>query len=223
MADFPEWQHKYTATKPYAGDGYGSKAQIRVEAGLYYLQGNKRPYFSVTGEIFIPGRRDFEAGGCLHDEIVRHWPELAPVIALHLSDDQGDPMHAEANGWCQLAGYYGGAGERYHAGNGKIQHWKPGGVFDGYRESTPEECLVSFAEHVRISVDEARQLAEQWRANLIPSRLVHPADILPAVIAPEDWRPVRAAFRAWLEAQRERYAAQVQAAIETLDRLIAGV
>jgi len=56
----------------------------------------------------------------------------------------------EANGWYQLAGYYGGAGETYHMGNTD-------------RRPTPDECLTQFAEHVRIPVDDARVLAEGWR------------------------------------------------------------
>lgn len=93
-------------------DRYGPDALITVTAGLRKLDGNERPYFSVTGAV----RSDSEMGGCIHREILRRWPELAPVVALH----------SEANGWYWLAGYYDGAGERYHGGNGQRQHWRDG-------------------------------------------------------------------------------------------------
>jgi hypothetical protein len=216
---FPEWQHKITRTKPYNGAEYGPGATITVKAGLHYFGGNSAPYFSVTGEITRPRRRDADTAGAIHEEILRHWPELAPVIDLHLSDHNGTPMYAEANGWYQLAGYYGGAGERYHAGNGDRQHWNADGSFDGYRHSTPDECLQSFAEHVRINVDAARQLADTWRQHMIPSYVRHEADILPIDRVPEDWHPVRAAFVAWLQAQGERFAAEARAAIAVLGTL----
>lgn len=66
-----------------------------VDARLYLLNGNTRPYFSVTC-WFKKGREEW--GGASHDEILAVYPELAPVVALHLSDDTGAPMHTEANG-----------------------------------------------------------------------------------------------------------------------------
>lgn len=59
-------------------------------------------------------------------------------------------MHAAANGWYWLAGYYGGAGERYHGGSGD------------YRKS-PEDCLTIFADHVRVTTDHALYLADRWQ------------------------------------------------------------
>jgi hypothetical protein len=81
-------------------DGYGHGATITATAGLHQIGGNDRPYWSVTAEVVTPAsnhRRDIEAGGCMHDEILQHFPELAPVVALHLADDTGTPMHALAN------------------------------------------------------------------------------------------------------------------------------
>jgi hypothetical protein len=118
---FPEWQHRYISTRradsvaKRCGRRYG---YMRVEAGLHHLRGNPLPYFSVTAEIYYPGHQNNPfACGCMDEDVLRLWPKLAPVVALHLCDSTGLPMHAEANGWYQLAGYYEGAGERYHAGN----------------------------------------------------------------------------------------------------------
>lgn len=192
-----EWSHKFTATKNYLGKDYGGSRRISVEAGLHHLQGNSRPYFSVTGEIGRPGARDCDTCGCIHPEILAYWPELAPVIALHLSDDLGQPMHMEANGWYQLAGYYSGADEQYHAGNSQGHH---GGE---YRHPTPAECLQQFAEHVRIPLSQAQELAEQWRNS-------------------DDWKASRRWFGQWLETQAKRFNTEAMAARRLLNELIAG-
>lgn len=190
------WQHKFEATRPYPK--YGPKYKITVEAGLHKFEGDAHPYFSVTGHVWKPGARDWECCGCLHDLLVEQWPELAPVIALHLSDDTGTPMHAEANSWYQLAGYYGGAGEQYHAGNSK-------GTYDGeYRTPKPEECLAQFADYVRIPVDEAQTLAEQWRCD-------------------DDPKASRRWFGEWIKAQAPRWDSEALAARQVLDKLREGV
>lgn len=147
---FPEWQHLFVARKPFKAPGYGGSCLIEVMAGLLYLKGNRRPYFSVTAAIGTARQLqtgDWQAGGCCHSEIAEAWPELAPVIALHLSDDIGLPMHAEANGWYSLAGYYGGAGEQYHRGH----------------DTPPDKCLQVFADHVRLPLADAKALADGWR------------------------------------------------------------
>jgi hypothetical protein len=189
-----EWTHRFTAVKPCPT--YASRCNIKVEAGLHHLEGNSRPYFSVTGEIYRPGARDCECCGCIHDEIAKHWPELQPIIALHLSDDTGMPMHGAANSWYQLAGYYNGAGERYHAGNNRGNH------SGQYREPTPDECLQSFADYVRIPIEEAQALAEQWRCD-------------------DDYASTKRWFMQWFAGQADRFQREADEGKALLDRLIA--
>lgn len=75
---------------------YG-KASFTVTAELHSIGGQK-PYFAVT-----VSSRDF--GGCCHDLSAKVWPEISGFIPLHLSDENGTPMHAKANGlyWIQQA------------------------------------------------------------------------------------------------------------------------
>lgn len=87
-----------------------------ADSKLHLLGGNARPHFSVTGELWKTEgayRRGNESGlltcGAIHDEILAGFPELAPVVAVHLADDDGVPMHAVANGWY----FYSGAAEAY--------------------------------------------------------------------------------------------------------------
>jgi len=72
-----------------------------------------------------------DGGGACHDIILKLWPELAPVVALHLSDDRGVPMHFEANGL-------------YHLG------------FSPY--TPPKHGLLFAARHFRISVTDAERV-----------------------------------------------------------------
>lgn len=84
---------------------------------------------------------------------------------MHLSDIDGAPMHAAANGWYHLAGYFPDAfGEQYHGGNSQ-RHFA-----DGYRMPTSDECLEVFADHCRIGMTEARTIAEQIRAVAMAAR-----------------------------------------------------
>jgi hypothetical protein len=96
------WSHKYTNTRTTPGPAAaGIKAtRIAVTAGLHKLDGNDRPYFSVTCRIDEQARNNRwqeAGGGADHAEILRNFPRLAPIVAMHLSDDNGQPVHAVAN------------------------------------------------------------------------------------------------------------------------------
>ena len=150
------------------GEFLGRKAaRMNVCGGVHYLKGNSAPHFSLTCYILKSGH--VVGGGCMHDEILKRFPRLKPLVALHLSDISGAPMHAEANGWYQLAGALGGMGEQYHSGNSNRNFPAtppPGKPWQNteHRFPTPAECLESFAEHCRIPVPEAGALAERVRA-----------------------------------------------------------
>jgi hypothetical protein len=94
-----------------------------------------KPYFSVTGETE-------HSGGCLHDEILKSRPDLQPLVDLHLSNLDGVPMHAEANGWYWLA--------------------KAAEIHTPYEpEQSPEICLKYFCDHCRISTVEAEIIIDR--------------------------------------------------------------
>lgn len=62
--------------------------------------------FSITGDIYQAGKpkidKYFISGGCIHEAILKHFPKFAPFVHLHLSDWEGVPMHAVANGFYHL-------------------------------------------------------------------------------------------------------------------------
>lgn len=77
-------------------EGYGRNAALRVEVRFDDECRNGHNTFTITAEVRIPGRRDIEACGCLHEDIAEVFPELAPLIKWHLVSSDG-PMHYLAN------------------------------------------------------------------------------------------------------------------------------
>lgn len=133
----------FTATKRTA-----NKSRLTVTVKVPGDPGQK--YFSVTAEETAYRRRAPHACGRLHDEVLEHFPDLRDVVALHLSDSEGAPMHAEVNGWWWLVG---AVGEELAAGA------RP--------DQSPEECRTILAEHLRLS---ARATSDIINATVIIAR-----------------------------------------------------
>jgi hypothetical protein len=110
----------------------GEKYRIDVIADLVHRDGNSNAYFAIGGDIFRlakNGRKVHESGGCIHDDIIKHFPQLQLLVDLHLADEDGVPMHAYEN-----AAYWAGQ-TKYQALNVKV-----------------------LAKHLRITQDEANRL-----------------------------------------------------------------
>lgn len=85
-------------------EGYTPSGEwIEVTYGLQSI-GSQRPYFSVTASMWTNkavARRHPNnpyAVGQLTEEIHTTFPDLHDVVAIHLSNSDGEPMHAVANG-----------------------------------------------------------------------------------------------------------------------------
>lgn len=90
--------------------GYGPGAMLTATVRYDDQCGNGHNSFAITGVVVTPAskrRHDIEAGGCLHDDIARVFPELAPFIKWHLCGANGQ-IHYMAN-------------TVYHAGD--RDHW----------------------------------------------------------------------------------------------------
>lgn len=72
------------------GNSYRIVAEVRHDDEC----GNGHNIFSITGTIWQGGRE--VCGGCIHEEIAKHFPELAPFIKWHLTSTDA-PMHYVAN------------------------------------------------------------------------------------------------------------------------------
>lgn len=175
------------------------RISIAVHFGLHYIRGNSAPHFSVTiGNGWVNGRDSF--GGADHETIVRELPELADVAALHLSDIDGLPMHAEANGWYQLAGAAGGFNERYHGGQEQYgRKPDPLGVLANHARITRADAEAIVQDVVEYDVQVRETVA--WK------------DRVSGVAGRERWRQIVESFKPrWKEeadAAIEKYALKV--------------
>lgn len=91
-------QKKTYGPAKYSKDGhsYQIKAEVRWDDEC----GNGHNSFSITSDVWlcdVKGNRvQWASGGCQHDLVAVHFPELAPFIKWHLSSSDG-PMHYIAN------------------------------------------------------------------------------------------------------------------------------
>ena len=77
--------------------GYGVPAKLTVNIRFDDNCKNGHNSFAITGDVVATSGRNRDlAGGCVHEEIAKVFPELAPLIKWHLvSTDR--PMHYAAN------------------------------------------------------------------------------------------------------------------------------
>jgi hypothetical protein len=78
---------------------WGKRRTITATLELHSI-GDQAPYFSATAEVrngYITNGDPIESCGCMHDEILRFFPDAAPVVAVHLSTEDGVPIHAFEN------------------------------------------------------------------------------------------------------------------------------
>jgi hypothetical protein len=140
--------------------GYGAGAEITVNVRFDDQCRNSHNSFAITADVVTPRSRrlgDIEAGGCLHDEIARVFPELKSLIEWHLFDTRG-PMHYVAN-------------TVYHASNRADSRYEPG-------EACRWETRVKFS-NFPITFTFAKRFREflQARAESNARRLVSPVAV----------------------------------------------
>jgi hypothetical protein len=90
-------QHHKHGPKVFTKNGQ----KYRITANVRYDDdcGNGHNSFSITGDVDRQNEAGHwynDSGGCIHDEIAKHFPELRPFIKWHLCSSNG-PMHYTAN------------------------------------------------------------------------------------------------------------------------------
>ncbi len=120
-------KQQYKSYGPRPVDGYGKGAAIWAHVRHDDECGNGHNSFAITGTVREPGRRDEVAGGCLHDDIAKAFPELAPLIRFHLFDTDGGPMHYIAN-----AAHLAGDRDCWGRAAGEASAWETAVEFAGF-------------------------------------------------------------------------------------------
>jgi hypothetical protein len=163
------------------GRTYRITAKVRYDDQC----GNGHNGFGITADIDEKrgnGWYDY-AGGCCHDEIVKHFPELAPYIKWHLMDSDG-PMHylpnvlflaGDRDCWGLRNGEF-----RQHKSCGKIQNNGIAGVpnwvlelpdresRDVYATTKPAPVTLEWKAYGRTGEGKARELEAARRVAIWP-------------------------------------------------------
>jgi hypothetical protein len=117
-------KQQYKSFGPRPIKGYGKGAAIWAHVRYDDECGNGHNSFGITGTVLVPHQRDIAAGGCLHDEIAKAFPELAKYIKWHLCSSDG-PMHYVAN-----TRYFAGDRDCNGLVKGEPSSWEYGVRFD---------------------------------------------------------------------------------------------
>lgn len=107
------------------------KETLKLEISYDDECGNGHNSFHMTGDLWETapnGRKVHIAGGCVHDEIKRFFPEYAKYIKWHFMNSDG-PMHYPGNA-------------TYHAGNRDYN-----GLLEGEPHTLHDATYVKFGEH----------------------------------------------------------------------------
>lgn len=85
---------KYKETKK-----IGENTFIDVEIGLRYIKENGYSYFYAVGDVYElkRARKKIIPSGCIHEEILKYFPEFKTFVQLHGNSSYGMPMHMISN------------------------------------------------------------------------------------------------------------------------------
>ena len=113
-------QNKTEATNKQKSDALFYKTTKQENGYIYDVEirlddENKNGHqdFSITGTVYAGSRseRNILHCGCIHEDILKYFPEFKKFVALHLADFSGTPMFVCANAYYRLKnkfeGYYG--------------------------------------------------------------------------------------------------------------------
>jgi hypothetical protein len=164
-------EHVKSQTKKWKStDAWQGGNVVRVIATVRHDDscGNGHNTFSITGEVYILGtgnRWRLESCGCVHDDISKHIPELAPFIKWHLCSTDG-PMHYVANTVYHASDIPEDNGKRYFYLENKlikivdieekermIKKYGSNAVFSLYPNPMAKEADIEAARHCAIWPD----------------------------------------------------------------------
>jgi hypothetical protein len=133
-------QYKHFGPRPI--DGYGPRAALWATVRFDDECGNGHNTFAITGQVRVPRRKESVAWGCLHDEIAKVFPELAPLIKWHLCSTDG-PLHyiqntvflaGDKDCWGRRAGEPSAWDHGIRFGDSPVTHYIPGAFWSWLQE-----------------------------------------------------------------------------------------
>lgn len=150
-ATLPESKLTKKQVKTYGPKIFGEgKSQFRIVAEVRYDDecDNGHNSFGITATIEEKRGNKWRdcSWGCCHDEVAKHFPELAPFIKWHLFDAIG-PMHYVAN-------------TVYHAGNRNLVSARSCAV---WLDATDEQLCSEPEELKRLLLERLPALIEEFK------------------------------------------------------------
>ena len=155
----------------------GKAHSIVAKISLSECGNNGYENFSLTGEIYdlTQSRRDPLTCGCIHDDLLEHFPTLVHLVALHLSDQDGIPMYGVANGFYWFTGCFPDAlGSKYAPNKGRDARTeeKCKAIMQEHLRATDAEMLAIFAANPRTEVEfsaalESLGFRAKWKAEAL--------------------------------------------------------
>jgi len=163
--------------KVISGEEYGvnKPVTLTVTAELIKLGANEYPHFTITGEVSRNDKRYRDPVlecGAIHDTITQHFPELAPLVTVHLSAPDGVPMHAEPNAryWAGLCTYPDGSpmGEYKPlmlASHLRVSLQLAGEIREAMAQGLPWQTITSHANLIQLWSEQAGAARKLLRDN----------------------------------------------------------
>lgn len=162
MTDSQLTKHQVRVFGPRPIAGYGTDGTITASVRFDDQCGNGHNTFSITCEVVTREsrrRHDLAAGGCMHDEVARMFPELAPFVRWHLCSTNG-PMHYVANTMYHL-------GRTRYVDAANLEHARRTAIWPDMPEGFMSSgTLVSNAYVERALLDRLAALLKEFRRDV---------------------------------------------------------
>tara|TARA_Y100000310_G_scaffold326752_1_gene392080 strand:- start:454 stop:1284 length:831 start_codon:yes stop_codon:yes gene_type:complete len=154
---------------------YGKVCRIKAIAQLGGGGRHQKPHFSLTGDIINWRCSTPSTFGCIHPQIKKAFRGKFDLIeALHLSDEDGVPMHAVENAW----------------------YWAGGTEWNGDGKDNPPH-VYHLANHLRIAWAEAERIVSVVGGRTLPSLAKSDLSAYIDALRPR-WKAEAEEARAWL-------------------------
>jgi hypothetical protein len=175
IQELPESKLVKQQTKKYGPTFYiENDKQYRITVTVRYDDqcGNGHNSFGITAEIDEwCGYWTNDCGGCCHEHVAKHFPELTPLIKWHLTSTDG-PMHYLQNAkyWAGHSGYR--EGKPNNPPN--LEHLKSTIVYGALPEDENfvlDDCIYSDARGFTWNEAKCNELAD-WLVNRLPALML---------------------------------------------------
>lgn len=157
-------QKKHFGPVLFKENGFPYATEYKIQAHVRYDDqcGNGHNTFAITGSTWRKERGSWreDSGGCLQEEVAKHFPELAPAIKWHLFDSRANHINRNAL-------YFAGARDCWGLNTGEFnQHTSRGPHQANGIEGIPCWDMVLPAEPRQVyAAEKPKSVVVEWTAH----------------------------------------------------------